>query len=90
MPDRYIGQIRTCGLIAGIELVADKATKTPFPPSETVGASVCRRVRDFGVLIRPLGDVIVLMPPLSISLEEIDLLVSAVSRALAELESARS
>ncbi len=90
LPDRFIGQIRTRGLIAGIELVAEKSSKTPFPPSEAVGASVCRRARDLGVLIRPLGDVIVLMPPLSISLDQIDALVSAVGTALAELEAARS
>lgn len=89
LPGRFIGDIRTRGLIAGIELVADKPSKTPFPPSEAVGASVCRRVRDFGVLLRPLGDVVVLMPPLSISLDQLDDLFSALSTALRELEDAR-
>ena len=52
---RHVGHVRQRGLIAGVELVADKAGKTPFPASEQVGAKICRRARDFGLLIRPLG-----------------------------------
>ena len=63
----HVGDVRQCGLIAGIELVADKATKRPYPWSDQVGARVCRQARDFGLLIRPLGDVLVVMPPLAIT-----------------------
>jgi adenosylmethionine-8-amino-7-oxononanoate aminotransferase len=68
----HVGDVRQRGLIAGVELVADKPAKTPYPPSQQVGARVCTRARQFGLLIRPLGDVLVIMPPLSIRLEELD------------------
>jgi adenosylmethionine-8-amino-7-oxononanoate aminotransferase len=68
----HVGDVRQRGLIAGVELVADKATKAPYPWSEQVGARVCARARDSGLLIRPLGDVLVIMPPLAISLEQLD------------------
>ena len=74
----HVGDVRQKGLIAGIELVADVATKAEYPWTRQVGARVCRRARSLGVLLRPLVDVIVLMPPLSISIGQIDELVDAV------------
>jgi adenosylmethionine-8-amino-7-oxononanoate aminotransferase len=68
----HVGDVRQCGLIAGVELVADKATKAPYPWPDQVGARVCARARDFGLLIRPLGDVLVVMPPLAVRLEQLD------------------
>jgi adenosylmethionine-8-amino-7-oxononanoate aminotransferase len=68
----HVGDVRRRGLIAGIELVADKTTRAPYPWSEQVGARVCARARQHGLLIRPLGDVLVVMPPLSIRNEELD------------------
>ncbi len=68
----HVGDVRRRGLIAGIELVADKATKTSYDGSAQVGARVCARARDFGLLIRPLGDVLVVMPPLAIRLAQLD------------------
>jgi adenosylmethionine-8-amino-7-oxononanoate aminotransferase len=68
----HVGDVRQCGLIAGIELVADRPTKAPYEGSEQVGARVCARARDLGLLIRPLGDVLVVMPPLAISLTQLD------------------
>jgi len=68
----HVGDVRQCGLIGAVELVADKATKAPFLWSDQVGARVCRRARDFGLLIRPLGDVIVIMPPLAITEEQLE------------------
>ncbi|RIK09498.1 MAG: adenosylmethionine--8-amino-7-oxononanoate transaminase [Acidobacteria bacterium] len=76
-----VGDVRSKGLMAGIELVADPLTGEMFPPGERVGGRVCEAAREFGVAIRPLGDVVVLMPPLSITLEEIDLLCDAVEQA---------
>jgi adenosylmethionine-8-amino-7-oxononanoate aminotransferase len=58
--------------MVGIELVADKDTKESFPPEERIGHRVIKEARKCGVIIRPLGDVIVLMPPLSISIDELD------------------
>jgi adenosylmethionine-8-amino-7-oxononanoate aminotransferase len=82
-----VGDVRQRGLIAGIELVADRATKAPYPRSAGMGARVCRRARDFGVLLRPLGEVIVVMPPLAIGHEQLGTLVDAVYRAIAEVTS---
>jgi adenosylmethionine---8-amino-7-oxononanoate aminotransferase len=67
-----VGDVRQRGLLAGVELVKDRATKERFPPEQRTGALVCRRCRDKGVLLRPLGDVIVVMPPLGMDLESID------------------
>jgi adenosylmethionine-8-amino-7-oxononanoate aminotransferase len=67
-----VGDVRQRGLMAGVELVADKASKTSYPCSEQVGYRVCLRARRSGLLIRPLGDVLVIMPPLVIRLEELD------------------
>ncbi len=78
-----VGDIRQRGLMVGIELVADRATAESFPPEATTGARVCTAARASGVLLRPLGDVIVLMPPLSITHGEVDALVAAVSAGLA-------
>ena len=61
-----VGDVRQRGLMAGVELVADRATKRGFPPERRTGERVCRRAREQGVLLRPLGDVVVVMPPLAI------------------------
>ena len=62
----HVGDIRQKGFMVGIELVADKKTRQPFDPKRRLGAEVCMNCRKHGVIIRPLGDVIVLMPPLAI------------------------
>jgi adenosylmethionine-8-amino-7-oxononanoate aminotransferase len=67
-----VGNIRQKGLLAGIELVKEQATKKPFAPEQRVGTAVCRKAREHGVLLRPLGDVIVVMPPLAIDLSLLD------------------
>ncbi|MCA9449455.1 MAG: aminotransferase class III-fold pyridoxal phosphate-dependent enzyme, partial [Candidatus Omnitrophica bacterium] len=77
-----VGEIRQYGLAVGIELVADKETKEPFPTSERRGMKVCHAAREKGVFLRPLGDVIVLMPPLSIHEDEIGMLIDAVEYGL--------
>jgi adenosylmethionine-8-amino-7-oxononanoate aminotransferase len=73
-----VGDIRTCGLIAGIELVRDPETKEPFPSELRVGHRVTLEARKRGVIIRPLGDTLVLMPPLVIGDADLDKLVAAV------------
>jgi adenosylmethionine-8-amino-7-oxononanoate aminotransferase len=82
---RAVGDIRQRGTMIGIELVADGPTMRPFPPGDLVGARVCHAARAHGVILRPLGDVVVLMPPLSITDDEIDHLVGALERALADV-----
>jgi adenosylmethionine---8-amino-7-oxononanoate aminotransferase len=76
-----VGDIRTCGLIAGIELVKDPATKEPYPAELRMGHRVTLEARKRGVIVRPLGDILVLMPPLAITDAELEKLVMAVVEA---------
>jgi adenosylmethionine-8-amino-7-oxononanoate aminotransferase len=78
----HVGDVRQCGLIAGIELVRDRRTKEPFPWAEKRGIRVCQHALTEGVWLRPLGNVVVIMPPLSISLEELDRICNAVERGI--------
>ncbi len=77
-----VGDIRQKGMMVGIELVKDKKTKEPYPWEERMGVKVCQEVRKHGVILRPLGNVIVLMPPLAITKEEIDQLLEATYRSI--------
>ncbi|HEX7899364.1 MAG TPA: adenosylmethionine--8-amino-7-oxononanoate transaminase [Planctomycetota bacterium] len=70
-----VGEIRQCGLIAGIELVADPKTRAPFPWEARTGHRVALEARKRGALLRPLGDTLVLMPPLAISERDLSRLV---------------
>jgi adenosylmethionine-8-amino-7-oxononanoate aminotransferase len=78
----HVGQVRQCGLIAGIELVQDRAAKTPYPWAEKRGHRVCEHALSEGVWLRPLGNVVVIMPPLSISAAELDKICGAVVRGI--------
>jgi adenosylmethionine-8-amino-7-oxononanoate aminotransferase len=79
----HVGDVRQLGLIAGIELVRDKVTKERYPWSEKRGIFVCRHALTEGVWLRPLGNVIVILPPLSISLAELDRICTVVERGIA-------
>ena len=79
-----VGDIRQAGLMCGIELVADRGTKATFSPGARIGYHICLALRDRGVFLRPLGDVIVLMPPLSSTEEELRRLASAVHAGIME------
>jgi adenosylmethionine-8-amino-7-oxononanoate aminotransferase len=78
----HVGSVRYRGLMGGVELVKDKKTKEPFPFEKRLGYQVIMEARKEGVMLRPLGDVIVLMPPLAVSLEELDLLFDATEKAI--------
>ena len=78
----HVGQIRQLGMMTGIELVLDKKTKQPYPFERRMGALVCAEIRKHGIILRPLDDVVVLMPPLSITEQEILRLLSAVEKAI--------
>lgn len=81
----HVGDVRQRGLIAGIELVRDKAAGIPYPWAEQWGLRVCRAARKYGILTRPLGSVLVVMPPLSITLDELDFLLDGLARAIDEV-----
>ncbi len=79
-----VGEIRHIGLINGIELVADRKTKTPFPSEDRVGYQIYKRALQEGVIFRPLGDVIYFNPPLIIKEEEIDEAVAVCKKVITE------
>lgn len=81
----HVGEIRQAGLMAGIELVADRGKNLEYPLERKMGIRVCDRVRDYGVLLRPLGNVIVLMPPLAIDRKELDMLVEATYKGIRDI-----
>jgi adenosylmethionine-8-amino-7-oxononanoate aminotransferase len=82
-PLPHVGDVRRAGLRVGIELVEDRQSKRPFPPARQTGALVARLAREHAVIMRPLGDVVVLMPPLAISLEDLDRLVRVTADCIA-------
>lgn len=73
-----VGDIRQLGMIVGIEMVGCRERRERLPGAWGVGKRICEAASDWGVWIRPLGDTVVLMPPLSITEEELDLLTAAV------------
>ena len=73
----HVADVRQTGMIAAVELVADKASRRPFPAEQRRGLRVYLDGLKRGVLLRPLGDVIYFMPPYVVSESEIDLLVDA-------------
>jgi adenosylmethionine---8-amino-7-oxononanoate aminotransferase len=84
----FVGDVRQRGFMVGIELVADRATKREFDESLQVGARVAKAARPRGAIIRPLGDVVVLMPPLSIDEETLTRLVGITIEAIDEVAAA--
>jgi adenosylmethionine-8-amino-7-oxononanoate aminotransferase len=81
-PLPHVGDIRQWGLMVGIELVRDRETRQPYAASERIGMRVIRQARQQGVILRPLGNVIVLMPPLSITADEMDRLCTVTRDAI--------
>jgi adenosylmethionine-8-amino-7-oxononanoate aminotransferase len=79
-----VGDIRQKGFMVGIELVKNRETKEDFPEKLKIGARVCAAARHHGLLIRPLGNILVFMPPLSITENEITFMINTVRRAIAE------
>lgn len=74
----HVGDVRQRGLIGAIELVRNRDTKEPFPWEEQRGIQVCRVAREHGVWLRPLGNVLIIMPPLSISTGELEQIAYAI------------
>ncbi|MFM8290366.1 MAG: adenosylmethionine--8-amino-7-oxononanoate transaminase [Planctomycetia bacterium] len=78
----HVGAVRQCGLVVGLELVADKAAGRAYPWEEKRGTRACLAARGHGALLRQLGDVVVLMPPFCVTLEEIDHLAAAAAAGI--------
>ena len=78
-----VGEVRGIGLVAGVELVRDKATKKSFEASDGVGATFANKAQDHGLIVRAVpGDTITLCPPLIIKGDEIDDLLGRFGKAL--------
>jgi adenosylmethionine---8-amino-7-oxononanoate aminotransferase len=75
----HVSDIRLRGLMGGIELVKNKKTGEPYPYERKMGYRVCAEAKKRGVLMRPLGNVVVLMPPLVISKKDLSYLIEVVS-----------
>jgi adenosylmethionine-8-amino-7-oxononanoate aminotransferase len=69
-------------MMAGVELVRDKKSKEPYDWSEKIGWQVAYHARDIGVFIRPLGNIIVIMPPLTISEKNLEKLLDVIKSAI--------
>lgn len=80
----HVGDIRQTGLVAGIELVKDWCTRQPFDLRERAGIRVCEALAKRGVLTRPIGNVIVLMPPYCTTTRQLRRMVGALAESIDE------
>jgi adenosylmethionine---8-amino-7-oxononanoate aminotransferase len=74
----HVSDVRQWGFMIGIELVEDKSSRKGYPSEKRIGHKVILEARKRGVIVRPLGDVIVLMPPLTIADNELKMLLDVV------------
>ncbi|MCK4752178.1 MAG: adenosylmethionine--8-amino-7-oxononanoate transaminase [Planctomycetes bacterium] len=74
----FVGNVRNCGLMGAIEIVKDKTTKESFAPQQAIGTKVCSSMRSESVMLRPLGDCIITMPPVAIDLDLLEKLLEII------------
>jgi adenosylmethionine-8-amino-7-oxononanoate aminotransferase len=80
-----VGDIRQIGLVAGVELVRHWQTKEPFALEERAGIRVCEAMAKRGVLTRPIGNVLVLMPPYCTTPQQLARMTDAMAESIAEV-----
>jgi len=80
-----IGDIRQVGLVVGVELVRDWRTRAPFTLRERAGIRVCEAMARHGVLTRPIGNVVVLMPPYCTTPKQVRRMVEVLAEAISEV-----
>jgi adenosylmethionine-8-amino-7-oxononanoate aminotransferase len=78
----HVGDVRHCGMAAGIELVEDKALRRAYPWEKKLGVRVCLEARKHGIFSRPLGNTVVVYPPLVISNDELEFLLDGLQRSI--------
>jgi len=83
----HVGEFRRCGMVAAVEMVADKRGMVPYRWQERRGLEVYRKALAKGALLRPLGNVIYFMPPLTIGADELSTLLDTAWEAIAEVTS---
>lgn len=79
-----VGDVRQAGLVAGIELVKNWRTRQPYPLGEQTGIRVCRALAKRGVLTRPIGNVIVLMPIYTTTKKQVNDIIAALAESIRE------
>jgi adenosylmethionine-8-amino-7-oxononanoate aminotransferase len=78
----HVGNVRQCGLASGVELVLDRETRQEYPWEERTGIRVCLEARRQGIFSRPLGNTVVIFPPLAMTMEELKLLMDGLERSI--------
>ncbi|MEY4485012.1 MAG: adenosylmethionine--8-amino-7-oxononanoate transaminase [Verrucomicrobiota bacterium] len=81
----HVAEVRQCGLMAGIDIVPGKKPRTEFAAEDRMGVKVCLDARRHGLLTRPVGNTLVLMPPLCVTAAQIDLMIEALRSSIALL-----
>lgn len=81
-----VGEVRSAGLVGGVEMVADKATKRSFDPKKGVGAQIAKFCENRRVILRAIGDTIAFCPPMVITEAELNELFDRFELALADAE----
>ncbi|WP_458132100.1 aminotransferase class III-fold pyridoxal phosphate-dependent enzyme [Pseudomonas sp. R3-41] len=86
LTERYavVGEVRGKGLMIAVDLVADKVTREPLDPANGLASRIAEQARRAGVLVRPIGNKIVMSPPLTLTSDEAALMVGALDGALAD------
>lgn len=82
----HVGDVRQSGFMVGIELVADRAARTPFSFGDRAGLRVTERARAHGLLVRPIGNVVIFMPPLASTEAELAEMAEALLAAFGDAE----
>ncbi|UUZ65240.1 aspartate aminotransferase family protein [Polaromonas sp. P1-6] len=81
-----VGEVRGVGLIGAIELVADKARRTPFDPASKTGGRLAQLAQEQGLIVRAMGDAVAFCPPLIITAAQVDEMFARFDRAMVRLE----
>lgn len=81
----HVGEVRQKGFMVGIELVRDKHTKESYHWNERIGVRVTKSARERGLLTRPLGNVIVLIPPLVSTEDDLAAMVDILAASVREV-----
>ncbi len=84
-----VGDVRGHGLMLGIDLVSDRAKKSPMPMSENAAETIFKGCVERGVIVRPVGSRIVVSPPLVVTQAECDMIVAAMHGAITDFMAAR-
>lgn len=82
---KHVGEVRQQGLMIGIELAENPEKKIPFSWNMAVGAKVCKKTREYGLIIRPIGSVVVFMPPLISTVVEIEHMIDIIYKSIQEV-----